>query len=156
TTELAELMDQAKALEEDEYTESTYDALQKAIEQAEDLMKNASSQEEITEATELLQTAMDNLEKIKNPKPEVDTTELKELIKEAKTYKEDAYTKKSYTALQNEITHAEKVIKDANEQDEVDESILALQHVIDELVKANQEQDSAPETKEEKPEKEDD
>src|SRR5699024_7164004 len=68
-----------------------------------------------------------------DPGPDLDTSELNELIEEAKAFEEIKYTESTYKALQKEIDRAEKVIDAPTDQNEIDEAIDALQKAIDDL-----------------------
>ncbi|MBP1915128.1 tetratricopeptide (TPR) repeat protein [Lederbergia galactosidilyticus] len=133
TTELTERIEQAKQYEKDNYTESSYDALQEAISEAEKAVGNVETQEEVAEAVTLLQEAIDGLVKAKDPDPEINTTKLTKLIEQAKQYEKDSYTKGSYDALQEAISEAEKVVENAETQEKVSEAIKLLQKAIERL-----------------------
>ncbi|MBP1915127.1 LPXTG-motif cell wall-anchored protein [Lederbergia galactosidilyticus] len=132
TGELSKLISHAKTYEKDKYTETSYGALQQAISHAEAVVQNASTQDEVTEATSLLQKAIAGLEEVTKPapEPEVDTGELSKLIEHAKTYEKDKYTEASFGALQQAINHAEAVVQNVSTQSEVTEAITLLQKAM--------------------------
>ena len=71
TSALEEAVEKAKALEEEDYTEESWEALEEALKNAEDVLKDpTATQEEVDAAAEVLEEAMDALEE----KPEEPTT----------------------------------------------------------------------------------
>ena len=130
TAELSKLIEKAKTYKQDGYTEKTYTTLQNAINKAETVVENATTEKEVEEGIKQLQQAIDALEKV------VDTSKLTELIEQAKTYKQDGYTEKSYAALQKAINEAESVVKNAKTQKEITIAIDQLQETMDGLEKA--------------------
>ncbi|MDL4843194.1 LamG-like jellyroll fold domain-containing protein [Aquibacillus rhizosphaerae] len=72
--------------------------------------------------------------------PEIDVTDLEQLIETAKEFSSDRYTESSYAALQAAITDAQAALNVVNSQEAVTAAITALQAAIDGLV----EQDSDP------------
>lgn len=67
----------------------------------------------------------------------LETTELEDLIAEAKEYNAADYTETSYANLQDAIKAAEKVLENALTQDEIDAAVSSLQAAIDALEETN-------------------
>lgn len=151
TSALEEAVEDAKALKEEDYTAESWAALEEALEEAEDTLKDpTSTQEEVDAATENLKEAMDALEeKSEDPttvpsEPEepssapeegVDTTELEKAIKKAESLKEKDYTPKSYKAMEAALKVAKSVLADEDAtQEEVDAAADALNKAIKALV----------------------
>lgn len=99
----------AKQLEKEGFTESSFEALIDAIEQAESIVqKDSPTEDEIKKALDALSLAFVNLVPI----------ELSETIKQAKLYAEEDYTADSYAILQGAIAKAEAALT-SSDYDEV-------------------------------------
>lgn len=134
-TKLDALIAEAKDLATDEtYTEESLSVLRKQIEQAEEIAKEAKSDEEVEQAIDELQQAIDGLKKIENP--EIDTTELESLIKQAKVLQAEDYTANSFEKLEEAIRTAESTVQQPQSQQNVNDAIDELQQAIDCLEKA--------------------
>ena len=127
-TELAQLVDQASALVEDDYTPESWSELKDALEAANDLLAGfATSQEELDSAHGILSDAIDALEE---KAPEVDRS-----APEAEALAEGDYTADSWATLSEALDAAREVLaSDAATQGEVDEAAKALADAIDALV----------------------
>ncbi|MCK0472800.1 carboxypeptidase regulatory-like domain-containing protein [Halalkalibacter sp. APA_J-10(15)] len=136
-TELEELIDKARAVtnEDGRYTEATYEALQAAIEKAQEEVTSIETEEELQEALTALQTAIDGLEEKAPEVPEVDVTELEELIDKARaiTNEDGRYTEATYEALQAAIEKAQEEVTSIETEEELQEALIALQTAIDGL-----------------------
>lgn len=157
---LLELIAKAKVYEEGKYTEESFVAITQAIADAEAVLADDNvTKEDVTEVMEALQTAIENLEEVKesepeleNPKPkskenlnldknqnlepeaEVDKRELSKLIGKAKANDEEKYTKKTYQAFKEALALAEGVLADDNAtKKDVTKAITTLQEAIDQL-----------------------
>ncbi|WP_176694456.1 family 20 glycosylhydrolase [Paraliobacillus sp. PM-2] len=108
---------------------------------AKSLVNNAiANQEKVDKTTERLTTLVDQHVE---PDPEVDVSELLDLITEAKSYTntDDMYTKASFQALQDTIVSAENVLENATNQEEVTNMLSKLQTAIDDLEEIEQKPD---------------
>ncbi len=134
---LSNKIKEAKAIEQGNYTEESYQALQKAIAAAEEVLKTASFPKEVTEAVEALQKAIDALEENSSGDPNkpdpLDRTPLVDKIKEAEQIEQGNYTDESYQALQDAIEAAEKALDTVTSQEEISAAVEALQDAIDHL-----------------------
>src|SRR5699024_6822237 len=99
---------------------------------------------------------IDNLEKAPKPEPDVDKSDLKDLVEKANGYNEDNYTKESFEALPTTIEKAEEVLNsDDADQDAVNAAVENLDNAIkglEEVSKEEPEEDTEEDPKEE-PEK---
>lgn len=124
---LSEKIAEAKAIEKGSYTNSSYAALQTAIEDAEEAIETALLQEEIDAALQTLQEAMDSLVSF-------DKTPLSDKIAEAKAIQQGNYTEESYSALQTAIQAAEQAAEAVETEEALQAVIEALQGAINGLV----------------------
>ena len=117
------------------YTEDSYNKLLAAIEEAQKVFdRDDAAQDEVTEQVNKLTTAMDNLKE--KEEGTVDTTPLKDKLKEAKAISAKGYTADTYAALQDAIKKAEGVLNSNPSQQEVFTAVIDLQKAIDNLKKA--------------------
>lgn len=131
TSALEEAIEEAKSLNEEDYTKETWKELEKELKEAEKVLEDpTATQSEIDEAAEALKEAIAALEE----KP-VDKSELEKAIELANSKKQKDYTKKSWDAMKAALKVAEKVMKDENAtQEEVDAAADALNKAIKALV----------------------
>ncbi len=128
--DLLELIDKAKAYEEEDYTEASYKVLSDALEAAVKAIDEAETQKEINDALIHLQEALDQL------KEKVDLSDLKTLLNKAKSYKQEDYTVESFEALQSLIKDIEAHLESYSKEDVIeaikrlDEAILALEEAV--------------------------
>lgn len=112
----------------DDYVASTVKGLEDKLNEAKDVLANATTQEEIDEATSMLREAR------LNARTKADKEALKEAIETAKKYDLSKYTKASAQALRNALSNAEKVMKDEEAtQEEVDVTTKAINKAIKNL-----------------------
>src|SRR5699024_4360058 len=144
-TELEELIDKAKAISnaDESYTEESFEALQKAIEQAEESIALIDSEDALNSAITSLQEAIDQLVKV-DQTPKFDLTELEELIDKAKAISnaDESYTEESFEALQEAIQKVEQALETIDTEEALNIELNLLQAAIDglELVKDNKEE----------------
>lgn len=162
TSALEAAVEKAKTLEEEDYTEESWAALEEALKNAEDVLKDpTATQEEVDAAAEALEEAMEALEeKPEEPttaptepseepttapedptevptEAEVDTTELEKAIRKAESINKKDYTNKSYKAMEAALKQAKRVLADENAtQEEVDNAAKVLNAAIKALVPA--------------------
>src|SRR5699024_9468174 len=110
---------------------------------------------------ENIEDAVEGLKKAyePDPEPEVDTTKIKEDLKNAKKHDADDYTDESFGALSEAIKNAEALLEDENaDQDAVDEAVENLDNAIkglEEVSKEETEEDTEEDHKEKLEEKHD-
>ncbi|MDO4847765.1 MAG: InlB B-repeat-containing protein [Clostridiaceae bacterium] len=133
--DLQELVDQANAINQDDYTDTTADALQDAIDDAQAVLDDPNAtDDEISNAYEALEDAINNL------KP--DKTELAEAIADGNDVVNgdtSAYTSSSVQALENAIDAGQDVYDDPNAtvqeiKDATDAIRNALENLLEEAV----------------------
>ncbi|WP_117168123.1 LamG-like jellyroll fold domain-containing protein [Paraliobacillus sediminis] len=133
-TDLVTLIETAKEILVDGYTESSFSALQTALTAAEEALETIDSEETLTAAITALQAAIDGLEVVEQePEPEIDTTELEALIDTAKEINADGYTEASFASLQAAITEAEQALESIDSEEVLTGALTALQAGIDGL-----------------------
>ena len=126
---------EALKVDSEKYTEDSYNKLLAAIEEAQKVFdRDDATQDEVTEQVNELTTAMDNLKE--KEEGTVDTTPLKDKLKEAKAISAKGYTADTYAALQDAIKKAEGVLNSNPSQQEVFTAVIDLQKAIDNLKKA--------------------
>lgn len=139
TSALEEAIAKAEALEEEDFTEESWTALEEAKAEAEAVLADpTATQSQVDEAAEALEAAIEALEETQKPTEEpVDKSELEKAITKAKSLKKADYTKKSWDAMQAALKVAEKVMADADAtQEEVDAAADALNKAIKALAPA--------------------
>src|SRR5699024_11100640 len=147
--------DAANEYDEDDYTEDSFSAFSTALSEAQGVLEADVDQEEVDAAVENLEDAVEGLEKASepDPEPEVDTSKLKEDLKNAKKHDADDYTDESFGALSEAIKNAEALLEDENaDQDAVDEAVENLDNAIEglkEVSKEEPEEDTEEDPKEE-------
>ena len=125
TTALQSAVDSAKALDAGDYTEGSYADVKEALDAAEAMLADPTSQEEVNAAAAALQSAVENL---------VSIAELREYCAGHADYTEDAYTAESYAAYAEAFEAAQAVLGKADaSQDEVDAALAALTEAVNGL-----------------------
>ena len=141
TDALDALIKQAEAVEAERYTLLSYQALQAALLNANDTLKNDPLlQKDVDSALAILQEAYDSLEKLP-----VDFAGLSALIDQAKEYAQDKYTEETYQALSLAIEAGKTVLKDETA------SPLVVENAKKAILKAISELVEKPSTPVEKP-----
>ena len=134
---LADLIEIAASIsnEDDKYTEESFNALQKAITQAQSVLETIATEEDLQKEITALQAAMDGLVEKEIPVP-FDVSELKELIEKAEVISNDDnnYTKESFDALKKAIENAQSVVETIDNEEGLQKEIAALQDAVDGLV----------------------
>lgn len=130
-TSLILAINNAKAVQENDYTPNSYSVLANAITNAESVNDNyRATIDEINTAINAIDSAKANLMKRAN------TTALNQAITDAKAKYDDGYTTSSINALKAVITTAETVLNNANaSQNDVDSQTNAIQQAINNLIK---------------------
>lgn len=139
-TQLQELIDQAKAINNDnnQYTKESYQALQEAILKAEEELVTINSEKLLKAAIKELQTAIDNLVAAGEEQEKLNKQPLIDKIAEAEkiTNNNGEYTKESYEALKKAIEQAKQKLETVTTNIEVNDAVNNLQYVIDALQKS--------------------
>lgn len=119
---------------EETYTPATYQDYEAALSNANNILeKTFSSEQELSEAEETLQAAIDHLE-IK-----ADKSALSALLKQAKIINEEQYTSASYRRLNTAMSNASTVMSDENaSQRKVDITVEDIKNQLDVLVVATE------------------
>ena len=111
------------------YVPSSVEGLQEKLDAAKTALSNATTQEEIDEATKTLREAR------LNARTKADTSALEELIAYINNLDLSAYTKESAQAVIQKLARAENVVNDPEvTQAEVDDMVKTLQASVDNLV----------------------
>ena len=127
-------IDRASDLNEDEYTEDSWAAMEEELVLAIQLDGNADTQEEIDAATAALKAAIDAL--VKKTPVELDYSELQAQVDRVADLNELEYTKGSWDAMIEALNAANALLPDnAETQDQIDDAAAALKAAIDALVK---------------------
>ena len=116
---LQALIEQAEAVNKDMYTEETVAVLEEKLLSAKDVLNNAKTQEEITEAETALKAAIEGL--TEKP-PVLDKAQLESLIAQASKVDKTKYTEESVKALEEAEAAAKTVLQTAKTQEEVEDS----------------------------------
>ena len=125
TAALQSAVDSAKALDTNDYTEGSYADVKEALDAAEAMLADPTSQEEVNAAAAALQSAVENL---------VSIAELREYCAGHADYTEDAYTAESYAAYEEAFAAAQEVLGKADaSQEEVDAALAALTEAVNGL-----------------------
>ncbi len=133
-TELVNQMNRAESYvpNKDKYTEDSWEAMQKAWDEAKALYNNANTQDEIDAAAAKLKAAIDALQ-LKPVESELDYTELVAQMDRANALDESLYTAKSWADMKAAWDEAIALYGKANTQDEIDAAAAKLKAAIDAL-----------------------
>ncbi len=133
TSSLEEKITQARAFEASDYTSASWESLEKALGEAEEILKGqAPKQSEVDAARKKLEEAISHLEQ-----KAADTGRLEGKLTEAKQLKPGDYTSASWARLEKALTEAESTLqKPAPKQSEVDAAYKSLEEAINALEKA--------------------
>lgn len=124
-TVLQEKVNAANELEADNYTVGSYEAVTSALNTANGLLMNPTTQEEVDNAVESLKSAMDAL---------VDISELKNYYEANKDKTQEGYTEESYQIYVSARTAAEDVLNNENaSREEVSTALTDLKNSVDGL-----------------------
>lgn len=128
-------IDYSKSLDELDYTAESWQNLMDVVDIAQAKYDGeATTTEEIAEQIGLVQAARDAL--VIDDSEDGDKADLEALVAEAKKLNEDDYTKSSWSALQDALASAEKVLaKEHAKQPKIDAAKDSLQSAIDALEK---------------------
>ncbi|MBE6836051.1 MAG: hypothetical protein E7515_07375 [Ruminococcaceae bacterium] len=128
---LQDLIDEAKQIDQDDYTDDTANDLQDAIDNAEDVINNPdATPEEIADAIEQLENAINNL------KP--DKSELEQAITDGNEIlggDTDSFTPESVQALENAVQAGEAVDADPDATvEEIKQATEAIKNALENLL----------------------
>lgn len=134
-TDLQKVLDQAKALNENDYTAKSWKYVQDAIDKAETVIANRDTKTNLRRAKNSLTTWMGHLE------AKYDTTALEKKIAQAEALKKDDYTAESWkaAALVNVINAAKETIDNRGNKDDVHDAIENIENAIEKLVPVSNE-----------------
>ena len=122
TAALQEAINSAKALSAEDYTAESYAKVEDALEAAEAMLADPTSQEEVNTAAAALQSAVESL---------VSIAELRDYCAAHAEYTEDAYTAESYAAYAEAFAAAQEILGKADvSQAEVDAALAALKDAV--------------------------
>lgn len=130
-----EVLAQAKALNETDYTVKTWKYVQDAIDTAEEVIANRDTKTKVRRAKSSLNTWMGQLVR------KYDTTVLEQKIAQAEALDKNDYTAESWKAanLANTINAAKEVIENRGNKDDVHDAIEKLETAIEKLVPVSNE-----------------
>lgn len=139
TANLEAAIAKAEALNKDEYTEASWEAMQNALATAKAALEAKESQTAVDSAAEALDSAVAALVKAdsEDPVKEVSTDALEKAISTAEGLKESDYTADSWKALQSALTSAKTALAEKKDQTSVDAATENLNKSISALVKAS-------------------
>ena len=153
--ELKELIDKAQNKKSEDYTDTSWDAFETALEEAKAVFENeAATSEQISQAYRKLNEAINGLT------VKADKSELTKVIASSATLNESDYTPESWKQFKEALDYADEVSANPNvSQEEVDEAKGKLEKAVKNLVKATgseqkptEKPDTKPDTKpEQKP-----
>lgn len=131
-TSLKNAIDQAKALDEFDYTEESWQVLKEALKQAEKIYNAVNTTQGVVNSVrESLQKAIASLVE-QTP----DMTMLKRIIREAEALDKNDYTVDSWTSLEEALRVAQTVASnDSARDEEIKDAIESLRKAIESLVK---------------------
>lgn len=134
-TDLQKVLDQAKALNENDYTAKSWKYVQDAIDKAETVIANRDTKRNLRSAKSSLTIWMGSLE------VKYDTTALEKKIAQAEALKKDDYTAESWkaAALVNVINAAKETIDNRGNKDNVHDAIENIENAIEKLVPVSNE-----------------
>ena len=134
-TDLQKVLDQAKALNENDYTAKSWKYVQDAIDKAETVIANRDTKTNLRRAKNSLTTWMGHLE------AKYDATALEKKIAQAEALKKDDYTAESWkaAALVNVINAAKETIDNRGNKDDVHDAIENIENAIEKLVPVSNE-----------------
>lgn len=134
-TDLRKVLDQAKALNENDYTAKSWKYVQDAIDKAETVIANRDTKRNLRSAKSSLTIWMGSLE------VKYDTIALEKKIAQAEALKKDDYTAESWkaAALVNAINAAKETIDNRGNKDNVHDAIENIENAIEKLVPVSNE-----------------
>ncbi len=108
-SDLKTQIDLAKSLNHENYTDTSWNVLKNALEQAENVYNNSNAtQNQVDFATQNLKNAIQNLQS-KPEAPQVNKQELKSIIEHANTLNPNDYTNDSWDTFKNALEQAENM-----------------------------------------------
>ena len=132
TTELEDLIKDAKKIEKGKKTKSAFNELQGAINTAENGLANIKTEEELNNAITALKDAIKKFKK----SADIDTENLKKTIENAKNSLNADKIDEAKKELSDAIKVAEKVLTDFESQDDVNKAEKALKEAIEKFEKS--------------------
>lgn len=128
TSALNNQLTKAKAMDENTYTPTSFNALKQAIKDTETFLADTHKQYEIDEQTKALSNAMNQLVK------RADKKDLQKAIDDAKATYDGDYTEVTMNALKQAVSNAEVILNDLNAtQDQVSNATKSVKDAIAKL-----------------------
>ena len=145
--ELKELIDKAQNKKSEDYTDTSWDAFETALEEAKAVFENeAATSEQISQAYRKLNEAINGLT------VKADKSELTKVIASSATLNESDYTPESWKQFKEALDYADEVSANPNvSQEEVDEAKGKLEKAVKNLVKATDSEQKPTEKPDTKP-----
>ncbi|MFJ7933779.1 NPCBM/NEW2 domain-containing protein [Sporosarcina sp. NPDC096371] len=134
-SKLKSLVEKEENRKNENYTDQSWNAFIDALNAAKKVLEEEIlTQAMIDDALDALTTAVEQLE-VKGTEPEVDVTELQDLIEMAQAISNDdgTYTESSYESLQIAIKAAKSALSTIETEEELNVALVALQSAIDGL-----------------------
>lgn len=123
-------VDEYSKVSSEQYTEESWNAFEKVLEDAKAVLKDEKATQDAIDAMLVqLNTVYESLEKaeIPQPQPEADKTVLQQTVEQYEKLNEDAYTKESWSAFEKALEEAKAVLQDENvTQQDVDKALEVL------------------------------
>ena len=132
TTELEDLIKEAKKIEKGKKTKSAFNELQGAIKTAENGLANIKTEEELNNAITALKDAIEKFKK----SADINIENLEKTIKNAKDSLNADKIDEAKKELSDAIKAAEKVLTDFESQDDVNKAEKALKEAIEKFEKS--------------------
>ena len=132
TTELEDLIKEAKKIEKGKKTKSAFNELQGAINTAENGLANIKTEEELNNAITALKDAIEKFKK----SADINIENLEKTIKNAKNSLNADKIDEAKKELSDAIKAAEKVLTDFESQDDVNKAEKALKEAIEKFEKS--------------------
>ena len=134
-SELNRLIAEYMNAEQDKYTEASWVSFKNALDAGQVIVnKENATQDEVNEAVENLQAAIDGLELLQSSPTVPNFTELKKLIDACENLKQSDYTQESWNVLAEALKTAKEVeAKTDAKQEEIDSAKNSLQAALDAL-----------------------
>lgn len=136
-SELADKLEEAEGIEKGNYTDESYAAFLKALEDVRNVVNDPDSTKEQVEAAQrALSEAIAGLQEKASEGTKADFTSLNKTITEAKALKASDYTAASFAALKNALSDAERIAANAQAtQAQVNAADTKLKTAMQALVK---------------------
>lgn len=126
--ELLDKLIEVKAIEQGNYTDESYEALQLVIAEVEAFLPQIPNEELLMEEIEKLNSAVEQL--VEREEPNIDFKPLEDKIAEAKELEQGEHSDEEWKLLHDAISEAEKLLNTATTDDEIRAGVEALDQAI--------------------------